>query len=295
MRRGFLAAIVLLGVQAAPLTVVAGSVIMESQPLGRTLELDGSPVDWEGVATRYLQESVRVLGVTHDADTMYVMFRFSDQRLARMILNSGVILWLNGDGKKKTKYGVRYSGSEQVAEAVEELAPQRDPGSVRSSPEGRRRPPNRGPRQAPGTLTVIVDGLKDDVPETNPGGPTAASAVADDVYAFELAIPLQDVGGKVAGRVPDKKREIALGIEIGGLTEGEKEMMREAMGDRGGMGGGGTGGMRPGGGGGGRGGGGMGRGGMGGGGRGGPGGDRVERLLGGEIVWVKVTLLPIAG
>jgi hypothetical protein len=99
------------------------------------------------------------------------------------------------------------------------------------------------------------------------------------------------LGGKVAGRAPDKKREIALGIEVGGLTEGEKEMMREAMGDRGGMGGGGgTGGMGRGGGGGGRGGGGMGRGG-----RGGPGGDRMERLLGGEIVWVKVTLLPIAG
>ena len=98
--------------------------------------------------------------------------------------------------------------------------------------------------------------------------------------------PIQDIGGRLAEKSAGDNRRLKVGIEIGGLTEEEKEELRESMaarrggGGMGGMGGGGRGGMRGGMGGmGGRGGGGMGRSGM-------------RKMFEDEIVWLSVVLQP---
>jgi len=140
--------------------------------------------------------------------------------------------------------------------------------------------------------------MKEMVLENETGGPTAASAIHEGVFCYELKIPFADIGGKIADASSTKKRQVAIGVQIGGLTQAEMETlqaaMREEMGSMGGsggrgggmgggppsgMGGGGVGGM----------GGGMGAaGGMGGGGMGGGGDPRSQ--LDPEIHWLSVTL-----
>ncbi len=272
---------------------------IESSPTGHRVVLDGDPSDWEGVPLNYLEDSLHIMAVAHDDDNLYLMYRFADHGLARRLLMRGVTLWINGDGKTKKKneeFAVRYPGSEQIAEQFED----EDSWQGRSRPDetgttGRGGPPPSlaSMRQVPGRLTVIRMGMKETVDENDPDGPTAASAYNEGVFCYELKIPFAGIGGTVADTSPSKKRKVAIGIQIGGMTEAEMEMleaaMKEKMGETGGMGGSrGGGGM-----GGGRSGGSMGGmgGGRGGGGTDGRGGDMRSRMNP-EIEWLSVTLPP---
>ena len=274
---------------------------VESSPAGDRIVLDGDPSDWEGIPINYLKDSLHVSAIAHDDENLYLMFRFADQGLARQLLMRGVTLWINGNGKAKKKneeFAVRYPGSARIAEQFEDLDPRMGP--YRAESEGSEKSARGGPppslasmRQVPGQLTVIRMGMKETENENADSGPTAASAFNEGVFCYELKIPFADIGGKIAEESPATKRQVAIGIEIGGMTQAEMETlqaaMREEMGGTGGQGGrGGMGGGPPSG----MGGGGIGGmgGGMGaGGGMGGPGGDPRSRMDP-EIEWLSVTL-----
>jgi hypothetical protein len=278
---------------------------IESSPTGDRIALDGDPSDWEGIPITYLEDSLHVATIAHDDDNLYVMYRFADERLARQILMRGVTLWVNGDGKtrkKKEEFAVRYPGSEQIAE---QFAGE-DPGKERyraesagagTSDRGGPPPSLASMRQDPGQLTVIRMGMKETGGENDGDGPIAASAFNEGVFCYELKIPFADIGGKIADASPTEKRKLAIGIQIGGMTQAEMETlqatMREnegGMGDPGGRGSGGMGGGPPSG---------MGGGGIGGmgsgmgggpGGRGMGGGGDMRGRMEPEIEWLSVTL-----
>ena len=288
---------------ATVLTANAGAAEkFESTFTSYEMVLDGDPVDWQGFPIAYMESSLHVMSIAHDGNNLYLMYRFADHGLARRLLMRGVTLWINGDAKTKKKneeFAVRYPGSEQIAEQFED----EDSWQGRSRPDetgttGRGGPPPSlaSMRQVPGRLTVIRMGMKETGDESDLDGPTAASAFNEEVFCYELKIPFADIGGQIADANPSKQRKVAIGIQIGGMTKAEMEMlgaaMREkmgSMGGQGGRGGGGTGGGPPSG----MGGGGMGGmgGGRGGGGTDGRGGDMRSRMNP-EIEWLSVILLP---
>ena len=279
---------------------------IESSATGQRILLDGDPSDWEGIPIVYLKDSLHVSAIAHDDDNLYLMYRFADEGLARRLLMRGVTLWINGDGKtknKKEEFAVRYPGSKQIAEHFENEDPREqgyrtETGGSGTSGRGGPPPSLASMRQIPGELTVIRMGMKEMKDENDTAGPTAASAFSEGVFCYELKIPIADIGGKIADAGSAKK--VAIGVQIGGMTQAEMESMQAAMrekmggtGGQGGRGGGGMGGGPPSGmGGGGIGGmgGGMGAsGGMGGGGMGG-GGEDIRSRLDPEIEWLSVTL-----
>lgn len=266
------------------------------------IAVDGLTVDWGDSPVVYLEESLRVVSVSHDDENLYIMYRFGDARVAEQLLHRGVVLWINGNGKKKNKndaFGVRYSGSDEISAALES---DRTPTYRGTQEEGTRRREDRVPpremtdmQPKVGELIVIRDGIKETITETDSTRFQAASTSVDGVYAYELQIPMDEIGGKVADTPPTETRKLAVGIQLGGLTEAEKELMEERMGhmreQQGGMSGG-TGGR-----GGGMGGRGGGMGGPGGGGMGGrPGGQGGGRpTLDPDIDWLVVELPPTIG
>ncbi len=252
-----------------------------STPLAVTV--DGVVDEWEGVPVAYLEESVRVASVAHDAEHVYLTWRFSDEWLARRVLRLGVTAWVDGDGKKRTDVGVRYCGSEALAEA---LPPRRPDGS---DDPGAGAPVEGGPplgmvaiRTPPGMLTVVSPEGERELPEGGEDGWAAASSVVEGVFTYEVRIPLAAVGGRFAERGGAEERELRLGLEIGGLTEEEQDRLRDEIRSRregGGFQGAFGGRGRPGG-------------GMAGSGRGGR--ADVRRSLEGETTWLRVTLPPVA-
>jgi hypothetical protein len=172
------------------------------------------------------------------------MYRFADERLARELLGRGVILWVNAEGKTKNKdeaYGLRYGGSSEIQSALEETAGQWPGGLPDGSQEGRQPPPRpAGPdrmRTHADQLTRIRLGVKETVEQGTDAEPAAASAVADQGFCYELRIPIADIGGKAAAQAPFESRKIAVGIQIGGLTEAEAEAAEGAPPDMPGGGG----------------------------------------------------------
>lgn len=271
------------------------------------ITIDGNTNDWDDWPVVYLQDSLRVVSVSHDDENLYIMYRFGDSRVAEQLLHRGVVLWINGDGKKKNKndaFGVRYAGSEEIAIALEASREGCNAGATPDRSGGRGYPdlPEEDrPRSVPvGVLTVIRDGIRETA-ENGASGFQSASTAIEGVYAYELGIPMDEIGGKLADTPSTKARKLAVGIQVGGLTKAESELMEEnlsqmqgqgggAGGRGGGMGGGGMGGGDMGG----PGGGGMGGRGGGMGGRpGGPGGGRPN--LNPEIDWLVVELPPMTG
>jgi hypothetical protein len=295
MRKSTLLSLIWLALLPAATPPADAATTIDSQPSSRPITLDGDPADWEGISVVYLEESLRTLAVTHDQDNLYLMYRFADDRLARNLLARGVILWVNSEGRTKNKdeaYGLRYGGSSQIERSFEE-APTPSQGSPPDDSQDNRRPPHPpGPergRTRPDELTRIRFGVKEPVARTSDAEPAAASAAVEDGFCYELRIPIADIGGKVAAQAPVETRKIALGIQIGGLTEAEAEAMESAPPEMPGGGG-----APPGGGGGARG----GMGGMGGPGGGGPsmggppggGPGGMKKRARAEIVWLTVVL-----
>jgi hypothetical protein len=287
-----------------PSTWVSAAEKIDSSHAGDRIALDGDSSDWEGIPVTYLEDSLRIAAIAHNDGSLYLMYRFADENLARQLLMRGVTLWVNGDGKNKKKnedFAVRYPGSEQIAEHFEgEDAWDQQ---YRAETEGSETSGHSGPppslasmRHVPGQLTVIRMGVKETIAENNSEGPTAASALIEGVFCYELKIPFADIGGRVANTDPTRERKIAIGIQIGGMTEAEMETAQAAMqertgsrGETGGRGGemGGMGGRPPGGG---------GMGGMGGMSGGSPGGAMVGRggdprsRMSPQVEWLSITL-----
>lgn len=319
-----LVAVLMLGVGTAATAAVkvkVGTV----QPIA----IDGSIADWKDVPLQYFEKGPRVTALAHDGRFLYVHFRFSDLALAKKVLRSGAIVWINGEGDDEASFGLRYRGSPELEQALREQEGPRDemsagppgggpPGD--GSPEG---PPvdgasrgdrprgdpsfgkGRGVARAPlGALEILHLGVVDEVV---PGGirddgPAAACGMADGAFAFELRVPLAELSAaaQLGGVSPPTR--IAIGFQMGGMTPSELKDMRERTGSEGGPAGGGRGGGFGGGPGGGSGGGPSGGfgGGPGGGGPGGggpPGGGRPQGRDGGmsetEITWVKAELLDL--
>jgi hypothetical protein len=190
----------------------AGATKIASTPVDGIIRLDGSATEWDGIPIISLRESLHVIWVARDHETLYLMFTFSDRGLAERLLRRGVILWFNGDGKtkmKKEEFALRYGGSEQIAD---HLASQGRDEAGDGDTRGRRGRGGRatgpppcmanGSRAKPGELTIVTRGLEETVPENHADGPAAASMVAEEVFCCELRVPLSDIGGKIADRGP---------------------------------------------------------------------------------------------
>ncbi len=152
--------------------VFAGSSI-SSQPAGQSIVVDGDCSDWEGIELQYFGEGIRTVGLTHDADHLYVMWRYGDERVARQVLARGVTVWVNGDGKKKDVVGVRYPGSEAIAEALPPLEGDQLPPGV--DEDRARRMRQELTVREPGFITIFEGEIETDLPEESESGPAAAS------------------------------------------------------------------------------------------------------------------------
>ncbi len=284
---------------AAIVLATAGSVAAATVHAGKigTITVDGDIGEWTGVPVVYLEKGPRVTAIAHDDRFLYLYFRFSDVELARRVLRSGAIVWVNPKAKHVASYGVRYRGTEAERQALESME-----GSASGSPAGGPPPGDRGgrlsrPEQAPlGALEVIHFGVADDVivEGSRNDGPAAACQVVDGTFTYELRIPLADASEGAADAKSTARSKLAVGFQMGGPTPAERNAMREQRGSGDSPGGGGYGGGH-GGYGGGRGGYGGDRGGYGGGrggygAHGGDGSERVRGTRGSEPIWLDVEL-----
>ena len=66
---------------------------LKNQWADSAITIDGGYSDWETVNLQFFEEINMVIGSQNDAENIYIMFRFTDQRLARKIQVMGVTIW----------------------------------------------------------------------------------------------------------------------------------------------------------------------------------------------------------
>ena len=239
------------------------------------IQIDGKTNDWARLSGIFFQEQNASLAVANDQEFLFVLFRTSDMRTARIIKMSGLTLYLNIDGKKKKDFYLKFRGGP----SLEQL---RGRGQDQEGQTPARRPMMDeseqpfGKERAPALTCYIKDRIVEkEMPLDGSEGPMAAFDTSLGFYVYEFRVPLDSGEVRYFGLGADLSRPIAIGMEWGDM-----EGMRGQMGDRRGGGPGGG----PGGGGG------MGRGGDFGGERPqGMGGERPEMPKKQEV-WVKAKL-----
>lgn len=213
--------------------IYCGGDKIQNQWADREIAIDGKFADWEGIAQYTLEDQNLVMGVANDANNIYLMFRGTDEQLARRIQMMGVTVWVDKENKKQKKYGICYTGSTDIHVSYRPKMGREDR-RLREMDERRAkemeqrmakmRERRRGDLPGPGRIFIIEGDQKIERAEIALEGPVAGSAYNDGVYCYEFKLPIP-IGVK-------NGKELKLGLELGGLSKEDRNAMRKELSER---------------------------------------------------------------
>lgn len=191
--------------------------------------IDGVSSDWTGAA--FLTEKGVKLDYAfmNDGDFLYVLLTFKDPKFLSNIEATGINIYFNTEGKKKTDRGIRFykrkvTGDEVIAimEKNGEPLTEQDRASLQGS-----------------KIFYLYDWepiVKDKgaAPQASSGAPqdnpVFKAKMSENVWTYEFKIPLAKSGGQPFGIGAGAGQAIKIGFEWGGVTE----EMKKAAAKRGG-------------------------------------------------------------
>lgn len=215
---------------------------IKSQWLGQVINIDGDNSDWENVSAQYLKKPNSSISIANDEQNLYLLFRFSDENLARKILSRGLFLYFDKDKKS----GIRYRGNFAIADSLRSRR-------TRQNQLAKINQHNFPPLGNLGMIAVFNHNERELLRENNDSGLKANASFRAGVFNYEFAIPLHPQKGIPIALAANSNNRVRLGLEIGGIDRETLEKMRqqrqsmggqgEEMGGRGGRMGGRGGGM----------------------------------------------------
>jgi len=208
----------------------------------QTCQVDGKIDDWMEYPSKYYDDQAAALSLRSDDKNLYILFRFKDEQWARTIRMSGLTIWIDRDGNKSKKLGIRYTGG------PEGLAGPGGPGGREGSMPGRSRESMPQSMKPPEEALVFFDEsriLEVSVPLNGERGPAARCDTSMGFYAYEFRIPLSDTIVRSYGLGATPGQKLGMGAMWGHMSAATDK--GRPSGGRGGMGGGPPGGGRGGG------------------------------------------------
>ncbi len=148
------------------------------------------------------------------------MAKFSDRRIFNQLSRLGFTIWFNENNEKKETFGIRY-----INEFRNDFTNRFSNGTVRNSP----------PKiKHSGTFTLAEsNSVAGGINIKNISGLQAEKSKEGGLYCFELKIPLEQKEKNLHSlSIPDDGK-IKLCLEIGSLSEEERNKIKEKMPPRG--------------------------------------------------------------
>jgi uncharacterized membrane protein YgcG len=71
------------------------------------ITIDGMQFDWESAMYAFDQDKVNI-GVMNDSNYLYICLVPLDETIIRQVIGAGFTVWLEGDGGKRNKIGIRH-------------------------------------------------------------------------------------------------------------------------------------------------------------------------------------------
>lgn len=186
------------------------------------VKIDGSNDEWSGESLT-LEKKVSVdYAFRNDSENLYMLFVFKDPKFLSSIDRTGMILWLDAEGKKKKNYGIKFQRKMITADAYIALL------EKQLGPLPEEKKTQIKSRSAYGIyLNEVVDKKGKTLGVTSgPGAPAFKSKRGKNMMIYEFRIPLKRGERQLAGIGTEPGKNIKIGFEWGGMT---KEMRAELM------------------------------------------------------------------
>ncbi len=190
----------------------------------QTVVIDGDLADWPGGLTP-LQPKPVAVGITNDADHLYLALSVNDPGLSRRIMMGGFTVWLDPKGGHKQRVGIRFPiGPWQGASGRPQWDPSDEPGRLWEP-------------MAPALDQVEIVGPGKSETRVFPaeGDGDLAVMITADPYglSYELKIPLKTGQNWPLDLQPANSHRLGIGLETSAFARHDRP------------GGGRPGGMRP--------------------------------------------------
>lgn len=186
------------------------------------LKIDGSFADWSGTPMKF-EESVMVdYSFLNDANNLYVLFIFKDKKFLSSIGQTGMTIWINNEGKKKEKYGIKFMKEKIKPDKFISMY-EAQKGAI---PEDKKEEMRKKPFYLVNKVNVINKKRKKKSPEGEFRPAVYRYQKQGNMYVYEFAIPLERVSEVAPGVGADPGKGVKVGFEWGGMT---KEMKAALM------------------------------------------------------------------
>jgi hypothetical protein len=204
------------------LTPLAADKKFESKWVPAPVTLDASEAEWQDVA--YGEESRFELNYAfkNDSKYVYVLVKFNNPRYLSTIQYGGLTMFLDGQGKKKKDYNIRFLRKQVTAEEfIAILEKQKGPLSDDDKAKVR-----VNPQYIHHAAEVTNKKAKGDRPDKVEGDGTATFRVQQTqqrALIWEIAIPLERLSDWSPGVGTTPGSKIKVGFEWGGASEEWKQ------------------------------------------------------------------------
>lgn len=203
---------------------IAKDKVVQSQWTATPPTIDGSNSDWEGGTLTLYKKAQVDYAFRNDADNLYVIFIFNEPSRTYLstIRDSGITLWLNKDGTKKKKYGIKFSiktvSADNYIQIVEQMMGELMPEEKKQQIKAKE------------SYQVFHNEVIDKEGEAPPivSGPTAPvfNTGGRETVVYEFKVPIKKDKTHPVGIGTQPGGSLTIGFEWGGTT---KEMRQQKL------------------------------------------------------------------
>ncbi len=208
-----------------PLCSIALAEDVKSAWVPTSPTIDGDGDEWRNIAFHYFDDDQTAIAVANDSSAIYLMIISKSEATIMQLERAGVVVWLNGDAKKKRDYGLRYRAGR--LSNTERKMPEGFPiGTGMEEPREKMKEEQARLRKL---ITVIEKKDNIEISARGDDGPAAAATFGKEIYAVEFKIPILAAADSGYGLKPKSGSSAMLGVEIGYISEADKKRMQEQM------------------------------------------------------------------
>lgn len=155
--------------------------------------------------------------ITNDQDNIYVNLRVSNFDAKRLIASTGVTVWINADGKKARKVGIKYPSTPPRRGGGNQAGgpPAQNQRNNQGQAQAGQKPP-AGPAQAQSFITLIGFDKTGDkiIPSGSPGDFRGSITTPKNDMHYQLVIPVSKLPVTINKDPQEKNEYLVLGIGV---------------------------------------------------------------------------------
>ena len=220
MKKGIKTACLFLVILSISVSAFAKDDVFQSRWIKEKIMMDGSDEDWAPEMLRTYKKFSVDCAFKNDGNYMLALFVFKDPAYLTSVKESGIIIWLNTDGKKKKRYGIRFWNMKMTAEQYIKLL------EAQQGPLSEQQKNDILVKQTYDIADIKVTNkdAKSELKEKVEIRPAAfETQTFEDRIVYEFAIPLERLYDKAPGVGTVPGETVKVGFEWGGITDEMKE------------------------------------------------------------------------